>query len=227
MNCEMAREKITDSFAAGGEVLPPEVTAHRESCAACQNFHSKQRNLFRSMEAGLQALANEPVPTSLLPRVRARLDYAPAPRVLWKLRGSILAPATVVVLALGVVVMLHHPQRRTAGPDSAHVVGSGDELPPAVTPVPEHAASVSASQNRRSKVVPVSHEEASEPSLEVIVLPEERAAFARFVARLPEEEDVAVMLARPAPEKEESALEIALLQIDEVEVKPLDLTTRE
>jgi hypothetical protein len=226
MNCEMAREKITDSFSAG-EALPPEVTLHQASCAACQNFHSKQRNLFRSMEAGLQALANEPVPTSLLPRVRARLDDAPAPRVMWKLRGNVLAPATVVVLALGAFLMLHQAQRRTAGPDSSHVVAGGDEHPVLLTPVPGHVASVPASQNRRSKVVPVSRKEASEPSLEVLVLPEERAAFARFVARLPEEEDVAMALARPAPEKEESALEIALLQIDGVEVKPLDLTTRE
>ena len=227
MNCKMAREKITDSFAAGAAVLPSEVAAHQQSCAACRNFYAAQRRLFQSLEAGLQALINEPVPTSLLPRVRARLDDAHAPRIPWKLRWISMAPAAAILIALGVSVVWHQPQRRTADPGSMPVVSRGDEHPVPVTPMPRHVASVPAGQSRRTTVVPVSREEAFEPSLEVIVLPEEHAAFTRFVASLPEEEDVAMALARPAPEKEEPPLEIALLQIEGVEVKPLDLTARE
>ena len=227
MKCKVARKKITDSFAGGAAILPPDVAAHQESCAACRDFYFTQKRLFETMGAGLRAFANVLVPTSLLPRVRARLEDAHAPHVPWKLGWSSVVSAAAILLALGIAVVWHQPLRHTADAEHMPVVSRGDERTIPVSPAPKHVAGVLPRQSRRSKVVSVPHDEPLEPSLEVIVLPEERAAFARFLARLPEENDVAVALARPAPEKEDLTLEIALLHIEGMEVKPLDSTARE
>jgi hypothetical protein len=56
---------------------------------------------------------------------------------------------------------------------------------------------------------------------------EERQAFARFVAELPDEREVALALTRPASALEDVPVEIALLQIESLELKPLEGTPGE
>jgi hypothetical protein len=57
---------------------------------------------------------------------------------------------------------------------------------------------------------------------EVLVPPDERVAFARFVATLNERNDVARALLAAAPEKKDALVSVDLLQISEIEVKPLE-----
>jgi hypothetical protein len=61
----------------------------------------------------------------------------------------------------------------------------------------------------------------------VIVRPEERRAFAQLVAELPANRNMALALANPAPAQAEDSLEISLLQMGSVEVKPLGAKLRE
>jgi hypothetical protein len=63
--------------------------------------------------------------------------------------------------------------------------------------------------------------------LEVIVLAEEREAFAKFVAAIPSNENVAVALSRPAPSVPGAPVEIALLQVSSMKVDPLEGTPRD
>ena len=58
--------------------------------------------------------------------------------------------------------------------------------------------------------------------VEVIVLADQREAFARFVAELPKEKEATAGLTRPASEPEGVPVEIALLQIHELKVEPLE-----
>lgn len=227
MNCKVARRKITDSFAAGATVLPPELTAHQESCATCRDFDAAEGTLFRSLDAGLESLVNEPMPPSLLPRVRARLEEAEAFRSSWSSRWSFVAFAAALLLALSLMAFWHRTERRTDGSESLSVASRAEEHPVPAVPMPRHRPVTALSEKHRPKDVAVPRKEASELSLEVIVLPEERAAFAKFVAQLPEEADVAVALTRAAPEQEEPPLEIALLKIEELEVKPLESAVRQ
>jgi hypothetical protein len=64
----------------------------------------------------------------------------------------------------------------------------------------------------------------------VIVSAEERQAYAKFVAETPEQEADTLALAppgQPVPEAAEDPAEIALLQIESLEVKPLMTTESE
>ena len=74
MNCQRAREQVTDMLAAGRVELAGALSDHAQSCTGCRTFYAKQAEIFRAMYSGLGAMVNESVPPSLLPRVRARMQ---------------------------------------------------------------------------------------------------------------------------------------------------------
>jgi hypothetical protein len=86
----------------------------------------------------------------------------------------------------------------------------------AAVPKPHSAETKTATVSRQTVKTPV-----------VMVLAEERTAFVRFVTDLPEERDVAVAYTRPATEAKDEVVDIALLQIDELDVKPLESSDRQ
>jgi hypothetical protein len=62
---------------------------------------------------------------------------------------------------------------------------------------------------------------------EVLVPPDEREAFTRFVAVLQERSEVAVALATPSKDEKDGPSSLKPLQIDRLEVKPLEGTESE
>jgi len=62
---------------------------------------------------------------------------------------------------------------------------------------------------------------------EVLVPPDEREAFARFVAILGERREVARALVTPTTDERDGPPGLKLLQIDRLEVKPLEGTESE
>jgi hypothetical protein len=63
--------------------------------------------------------------------------------------------------------------------------------------------------------------------LEVLVPPDEREAFARFVAVLGERREVALALAKPAPQTKDEPAGLEPLQINGLEIKLLAGTESE
>lgn len=222
MNCKQIQQEILERLAAAESVLPLELLAHQRSCSDCRNYYERQAVLFHSMEQGLGRIANSPVPPSLLPVVRARLDGQVTARS-FRLLGWPMAAFTAGALAAVAVVFLwHRPAPNLATPEIAREVSPGrNEAASEVVPV---TPLMTKSELRVSKVhVRAVPSAASEnPSQEVIVLPEEREAFAHFVAHVPEDPVVALALTRSAPKEKEAAVEIALLTIKPLEVKSLE-----
>ncbi len=222
MNCQNAREQITDTLAGGSAELTGELTAHVETCAGCGAFYVQQAELFRAVDSGVSAMANEPVPASLLPRVRARMEER-IPRRSWVSSALTAAAALAVV----VLVAIFHPlvEKKPKGMPVSAIPALSKDNPE----VHQHTGIVTAvaALPRGPKVI---HAEASRGTCaegiaavpEVIVLRQEREAFARFLAELPKEKEIAEALTQAAPQKDEQPVETALLQIGELEVRPLD-----
>ncbi len=227
MNCQNARTQITDRLAAGHVELTRELAGHVQSCAGCGTFYAQQAELFRAMDCGLSAMANEPVPASLLPRVRARMEQ----RVLrrgWV--ASRLTVATVMAVVLLFVIFFPRDEKKpletpvaaipTVSKDRSVVHQPGEiAAAPAVLPATPKVIHARASRTADAQGI------AAAP--EVIVLVEERQAFARFVAELPKEREVALALTRPAPAPEDVPVEIALVRIESLELRLLEGTPRE
>ena len=227
MNCTEYREKLTGTLAASETVPPGELSAHQQSCPGCRAFHDSQVNLFRSMDLGLLAVANEPIPPSFLPGVRARLNQEPTPHRAWFAGWRFALLAATAVTALLVGLLWHRPVTHPGVTDNGHAapLAAGNRIP-AVLPA-QNSPQVSMTRAPRRASSPLSPAEVSATEPEVLVLPQEREAFARFVARLPEEKNVALALTRPAPERADLPVEIALLDLGNIEVKPLQSEARE
>jgi hypothetical protein len=223
MNCKKCQEKILESLAADKDFLAPDVVGHQNSCVGCAQFFDVQRNLFRSVDAGLRLLVNQPVPPSLLPGVRARMDEKSIPLRAWTSRWSYAVVSAVAILAVSIGYAMLRPVNHLNFPKASLIASRTIGNPqPAVQPSPESAKVLPKPRDKR--VGPV----VSSPAApEVIVLAEERQAFSKFVAEVPEKRDAVLALMRASPTESDDSVEIALLQIDSLEVKPLEAKAKE
>ena len=220
MNCHLAQKKLTDAL-AGENIVPPDVASHQANCAECQVFCEKQRRLFASIEAGLRNAVNQPVPRSLLLRLRAQLDQAPVPHSLWVPRWAYAALAATLLLAVSMVVFRNYSRRSDSTPDriSARVQGRpGPETPLASR---ETAAPPAAPVRANKKVSPAPNSMA-QAAPEVIVLAVEQQAYARLVARSLQGPELPTAFKAPAPEQTDAPIDIALIEIQDVEIASLD-----
>jgi hypothetical protein len=228
MNCRQCQEKIVESLAAGATPHPPDVSVHRQVCPACCEFYEQQVSLFRSMEAGLQLMLNQEVPPSLVPSLRARLDQLPPAHRAWIPSWSLaVTVAAAAVLALSLGYSLYRQGSHLNSPDNGAIVSpnvvvreSGVEAPP------ESAAALPSRPRTRASAV-VSSPATSEVAPKVVIPAEERQAFATLVNELPKRRDVALALTQPALAAPDVSVDIALLQIEQMEVKPLEGTPAE
>jgi hypothetical protein len=219
MNCKQCQQEITDSLARGAGMLAPDVAAHQHSCAQCHEFHGAQRTLFASLETELRCIVNQPVPPSLLPGVRARLEQIPALPQSW-IRGWNVA---LVAAAAIVSFNLAHTYRRAATTTTpSRVAASVPQTESHGLAIPVQQAVPPAIGTTRLKHGVSSAARFQMP--QVIVLDQERKAFGEFVAEIPEQKAIAIALTRPAPPQPDKPLEIASLRIDDLQVKPLDST---
>jgi hypothetical protein len=221
MNCERYRDRLIDGLARGENSLGGEVAGHLRACAECKKFYEAQVHLFGAIDAGVRTMVNETVPVSLLPGMRARVAEAGVPQRSWNFAWGFAAVGVAAVMVIGFGLLRPGPEkagRVTAGV-SAFTQGVREEAPAA--PVQSQAAAA-APKRRQMEMKRVAVPEDGEARPEVLVLAEERAAFVRFVSDLPEERDVAVALTRQVAGGNDKAVEIALLRIDELDVKPLE-----
>jgi len=227
MNCKQCQVKILNSLAAGAAQLSREAFDHQQTCPVCREFHDAQANLFHSMDASLHAMVNQAIPPSLFPGVRARLSQEQVARRGWISHWSFAVVTAVAFVAVSVGYVRHRSENHLNSPEVGLVVSqsTGNSLPAAQTPRIPVIALPNRTYKRANPQVP--SPATSEATPEVIVLAEERQAFARFVAEIPEEQEVALALTQPAPAPEEVPVQIALLQIDSLELRPLEGTPRE
>jgi hypothetical protein len=225
MSCEGYRNKLIDGLARGENSLDGDVAGHLRTCAECKKFYEAQVHLFGAIDAGVRTMVNEAVPASLLPGLRRLVDEAGAPRRSRGFAWGFAAVGIAAVVVIGAGLFRRSPEN--SGGVKARVPAFAEGVREASRAAPaESQVTAAAPKFDTIKVKHVTVPNNGEAKPEVLVLEEERAAFARFVTNLPEAGDVAVALARPAADGEAAAVEIALLQIDDLDVKPLESSNR-
>jgi hypothetical protein len=98
MPCEHYQDALVEAAASGAEPQG-ELRAHLAACADCHAAFEQERSLFASIDAGLRVTANAEMRASLLPRIRARLVEAAAPRRMWTPSWLALAGAAAMIIA--------------------------------------------------------------------------------------------------------------------------------
>ena len=219
MNCADVQKQIIDSLAAGEDFLA-DVAQHIPKCPACQNYSDRQRRLFRSIDSSLGTMVNAEVARSLLPSIRARIDAEPLARRFGCYAWGVAVFAAVAILVFGLESIRHRASTTTIPTQSARI-GSESSVPVATTSKKPEVVAVPVVRRKRPRP-PESRGAESGSSSQVIALPEEREAFARFIKEVPDNPEVALALTRPAPKEPETPVEIALLTIKPLEVESLE-----
>jgi hypothetical protein len=194
MSCEKYQEALIDLAASDAEPVGV-VCLHLEGCASCRSYLERERVLFATIDFGVHQNANAPLPASLLQRFGARLEQQTPPRqsqsARWMYAGAALATAAVLILFL-----LPNLRSRNTKQQSLRTVKispqHGVEAQKANSTVPLKAATRPVRQpGKRSRTA------APNPEPEVLVPPEERIAFERFLADLNGRQDLAAAIVKP------------------------------
>jgi hypothetical protein len=164
-----------------------------------------------------------------LPRVRARLDDAVAKQRRW-LQPVILAAASVALTFAIFLFARPHPSRPdNQAKQTPQILGSETLVKNARPQVSGPATQIVSSTANKSqtRVHSTLLRTVASSQLEVLVPPDEREAFARFVAVLGERREVALALAKPAPQMKDEPAGLEPLQINGLEIKLLAGTESE
>jgi len=101
-NCKQIRRELDELML--GEAWSAVATEHLRECAECREFHVQQTKLRKIVGS----LGTVEAPADFDFRLRARLakDASSAPAIYWRLvRSGLVVAATVIIVALGVVVV--------------------------------------------------------------------------------------------------------------------------
>jgi len=224
MNCRRAQEEIVDAIASRESGWCGVLDQHVRECAGCRGFLASQASLASAIDSQLRLIAKKPVPPSLLPRVHARLEQETALRQSIP-RWQFAAVATVVVLLVAASNRMSDSDEPERPRETTAKVAPGTPHAnyPAASPPINHPAPETPQVTAIRKASVSAHSSAPE----VLILPEEQRAFRRFVSEISKDQDSAKALVSAAPGNGDAPVEIALLTIENVEVKPLEGTDSE
>ncbi len=221
--CEDFRRGLIDTVAADS-VPSNELRSHLDVCASCRTAFDEEKQLFAAIDTGLRTNANAEVPTSFLPRVRARLEDAPEAERRW---SPFLIFATAGAAIALTLFIASRPRQATNDNQAKQALGvpfSDTLAKPAGEEVVGSRNTAVAMGARRAPQRRDSNSlsSASSAGLEVIVPPDEREAFVRFIDSQQVRDVVAIALVVPASSKKDEPMSVEPLEIAELKVLPLE-----
>jgi len=225
MPCEHYKDALSEA-AATGAAPHGELRTHLEVCASCRANFVEEQSLFNAIDCGLHAAVNEAVPPFLLPRVRASLDEAVVAHPRWFIRWPLLVGAAVSVAILFAVVV---SRQNNIGHKPEDSVGNNSRTSPAnvAAAIPSSLGPTLPSQPNALPRVPVAKSLAPQPasdgrnsSPQVLVPRDQEVLLASYVQQWSARKR-APLLAANLDETTVAPLEVAPIQIDQLDVKPL------
>jgi hypothetical protein len=223
MPCENYREALIEAAAVDAR-LSPELRSHLDVCAPCRAAFVEETQLFAAIDTGLRTAANAEVPPSFFPGVRASLPDDTASQRGWRPFLIFAAAAVAMVLTVLFTARTRHgindnqaKQIFSAPPrDKTEASARGEAR--------GTAAMVASSRSYR-----LQHQRSTAPAsspssnaMDVLVPPEEREAFARFIGSQPGRSGVVIAVVAAAADNKDKRLSVEPLEIAELEVKPLE-----
>jgi hypothetical protein len=199
MSCEKYQYALID-LASNGTEATGDVRAHLAVCDLCCAELEQQQLLFASIDSAIRQTTNAPLPPALVHRFEARLARQTAPK-------AAFYPSSIyvgVALATAVSLMLVLPRTRTHDANRQTI----RPVAPRQRTVTEPGKAVPAARHldpmsTRHKRNPTSQPPRS-PEPEILVPPDERIAFERFLSDLNGREDLAIALIKPMQEQHQA-----------------------
>ena len=225
MPCEHFEDALIEAAASG--VAPQgKLRAHLDACASCRAEFAREQSLFGAIDSSVRAAANAEVPASLLPRVRASLDEAIVTRPRWIVTWPVLAGAAVCVAILFTAIVFRQ-SNRVPKPDDSVASNSPtqranvspripDSAGPSLRPGPSTPPRVSIAKNVAPGQATDSHDSTPE-----VLVPRDQEVLLVSYAQQWGSRRRAPLVAGDADQTAVALLEVAPIQITELDVKPL------
>jgi len=223
MPCENHRQSLIDAAAADSQP-PRELRLHMDACASCRAAFIEEQQFFQAIEAGLSAAANADVLPGFLPRVSVRLEVESVRQRRFTPTLILAAAGAAIVLTAFIGWRSHYPAKVEPANPVLATVSREEPTTPSRLEVAGAVATVTPSRShrvrpRRNSASPVF---VSSDRQEVLVPPDEREAFARFVRAQQEQSDVITAVVTPPSEGEDKPQSVKALQIAKLVVTPLE-----
>ena len=226
MPCEDFQDAIV-AAAANGVEPPGELSVHLSVCADCREAFATEQALLLCIDSGLARKASVSVPPAFLHRVRARLLQESSPRQAWFAGWPLLggAGAAVAAILLGTVIWhggwAGHENGATVNSGTLPINLPGRENPASIaTSVPDKFFAVGKPANHRLRWHEREVSAAKNSEIEVLVPPDQEVLLAGYAAEL-RTRNSAPVIARESAVAESMPLQVDLIQIAQLDVKPL------
>jgi len=224
MPCEHYKDALIEA-AACGAAPSGELRAHLAESDSCRAAFDEELSLFAAIDSGLHATANTEVPLSLLSRVCARLDEAAVAHSRWNSSWFALTGAAMAAAVLVLAVSIRQNNFRTPPINSAP---NHPAIPPIVPPAEpplssgsSEVGSVSQSGGLGIKNSVVPKELVSRGSSPEILVPRDQEFLVASYVQQWNSRKRPPLMAGDAGEAVLTPLEVAPIQITELDVKPL------
>jgi hypothetical protein len=225
MPCEKYQAALIELAACRAEA-GGDLRAHLDVCISCRAALVAEGLLFDAIDVGLRRSANAELPAALLATVNARLVTEAVTRRKWLPAWELACAIAVVCLAVVMGFSLRGRRASPAAGDSGGSAFRSEQKKLVTEPVPRPAEALGnppGSRQRQFQRVADRHTKSRGPL--VLVPPDEREAFARFIADLNGRQDVALALATPLTELRDvpdESLDVPDLEIAALTVRLLE-----
>jgi hypothetical protein len=240
MTCHHYKQALLELAADGPETKPgPKLQVHLQACSSCRSAFENERSLFASIDSCLRPSANSEIPSSFIPTVRAQLQReSPAAQGARITNPLSWLPAIAIAAATIILFIFASQDRRVKSQPTGEAFATERiESPVAAattpaSPSPASTAPITAAIGKRfaSKAIirpnkrPV---RASSSDPEILVPPDQEILLARYADQFRRHrQSSATLLTEVAPDQT-APLQVPLIQIAELEVKPLADTQRD
>ncbi len=226
MPCENYKNALTEAAASSADPQG-ELRAHLAACPACRASFAEEQSLFCSIDTSLRAAANTEVPASFLPRVRARIAEQPAVARSWAPSWLALAGAAAMIVAFITLQAIRRGNSPGKPPETA--TQASPTVP--VLSVPRKENSIAPPSTERNTIsqspATVARNFSSQeilvsrtPEPEVLV-PRDQEVFLLLYAEQWNKRKRDSLVAAESDAALLKPLEIAPIQIAQLDVKPL------
>jgi len=196
MSCEEYQEALID-LVAENDKPAGDLRVHLAGCDFCRAHLERQQSLVASIDSAIRQIASAPLPPALIHRFEARLARQTPPKPASYFNWIYVVAALATAALLLVLPRLRTHDANQQGTVSVAVQQrTGTQSEGVAPPMPRRAAP------RITRHKPTSQlPKPSEP--EVLVPPDERIAFERFLSDLNGREDLAIALVKPLQEQQQ------------------------
>jgi len=236
MTCDHYQHALLD-LAARGAVPDPQLFAHMRACSSCHSAFENERSLFASIDACLRSSANTEIPPSFIPTLRAELQRevqreSPTVRGSGRITDRLVWASTLAAAAAIILFIFASQDRRVKSQPTVEQSATQRIESPiatattAASPSPATTAPITAAvaEPFAGKTIIRPDKKSvrvSSSAAEILVPPDQEILLARYADQFRRHhQSYATLLTEVGPDQT-APLQVPLIQIAELDVKPL------